>query len=69
MLQIEAVTRTVDGTVEAAAKLRHDGCTGKIVLVTYQSVSLQPRLCLKCGTHDAQIMTDSMTHTLATDLV
>lgn len=38
-LQVECVTREVgDGVIEAA-KLRQDGCTGVIVLVTFATVS------------------------------
>ena len=50
MSQVEAVTKAVDKSVEEAAKLRHDGCTGNIILVTYQSVSLQA-LSIASSTH------------------
>ena len=60
VIQVDAVIRTMVGTVEEAAKLRHDGCTGKIILITYNSVSLQHYLYLTaCRTLDAWTVADS----------
>lgn len=46
--QVEAINKDVDENVEKAAKLRHDGCTGKIVLITYHTVSSQSRFFCLC---------------------
>ncbi len=39
-VQVEGVTRDVDSNLVEAAKLRQDGCTGVIVLVTFATVGI-----------------------------
>ncbi len=39
-MQVEGVTKNVDSNLVEAAKLRQDGCTGVIVLVTFATVGI-----------------------------